>query len=72
MSIRNNIKNKKYLYIKDITMGHTMRNKDIKEDCEVQDIVGFVKGSRRQWRAYVDRLQPSWLVKCAGTSKPTP
>ena len=42
-----------------------IRTKDIREKCEIQDIVNWSKDRRRYWNLHVDKAHAEGLIKIA-------
>ncbi|XP_055372045.1 uncharacterized protein LOC129606020 [Condylostylus longicornis] len=55
--------------------GYTLRDKkrstDIREECNIQDIVRWTRDRRRYWRDHVNRMGDNRLAKITMTSKPS-
>lgn len=46
------------------------RNEEVREMCEVQDVVRWARGRRREWRDHVNRMPNDRLAKIAKDKKP--
>lgn len=46
------------------------RNEEIREICDIQDVVRWARNRRREWRDHVDRMSDDRLAKIAKEKKP--
>ena len=53
-----------------LTLWDKIRSKDIREECEIQDIVKWTKDRRRYWNEHVDRANAEGLIKIARDGRP--
>ena len=48
-----------------LTLWDKIRSKDIRDECEIQDIVKWTKDRRQYWNENVDRANAKGLIKIA-------
>lgn len=56
--------------IRGVTLRDRMRNEQIRQDCDIQNIVRWSRARRRHWRDHMDRMTPLRLAKLVKTHNP--
>lgn len=47
-----------------------IRNQELRDKCNIQDVVGGVRGRRRAWRDHVNRMVKNRMANIAMTNNP--
>lgn len=53
----------------DVTLNDRVRNEEIRQRCNIQDVVRWVRRRKREWNADVDRMSDERLPKIAKNKK---
>lgn len=53
-----------------VTRRDRVRNKDIREECKVRDVVRFVRGRRREWNDHIQRANDERLIRIVRDQRP--
>ena len=54
-----------------ISLLQHIRSEEIRDRCEIQDVVRWARGRRREWRDHVDRMDDTRLPKIAKNGRPS-
>ena len=53
-----------------VTLWHRMRNKDVRDQCNIQDINKWIRVRPKEWSNHVDRASEERLMRKARVEKP--